>query len=164
MNNQIIGHIAGSSGSGKTYIGELIQQKFPSIIVKDLDDFNDEIQHSEKFKNMDDNLKIEYYKNKFKKLLNIFIIENPQKILFVGYNSNWNSWINIETNNKLFIKILTENIIKQKYDRDSQFKFISENDIMNWKKSINNDIIEYKQNNYKFMSSKKIYDFLLKII
>ena len=38
MKTIILGHIAGPTGSGKTTIGNAIKNKYPYILVKDLDD------------------------------------------------------------------------------------------------------------------------------
>ena len=39
---KIVCHIAGPSGSGKTTLLEKIHNQFPSIVTKDLDEFDDE--------------------------------------------------------------------------------------------------------------------------
>jgi hypothetical protein len=43
MKNNVIAHIAGPADSGKNYLGDIIKSKYSQILVKDLDDFNDEI-------------------------------------------------------------------------------------------------------------------------
>ena len=38
MNNNVIAHIAGPTGSGKTTLGGRLKDKYPFILVKDIDE------------------------------------------------------------------------------------------------------------------------------
>lgn len=159
-------HIAGSTGSGKTTLGEKIEKKFRKIIIKDLDDFNDLIQEKNEFKKLKTvkNKKIYWYK-KFKLLLNSFIKKFSNKIIiFVGYNSNWGAFVNIPSNNKYFIDLPISQIIQQKISRDKLKTKINTNKIVQWIKTIELDIKEYSSHKYKFLSSDNIYKKICDII
>lgn len=163
--NNVIAHIAGPSGSGKSTLGEIISNKFTNILVKDLDDFNDTIQHSNRFLNMDNDAKGQYYKVKFEKLMQKYIHKHKnQEIIFVGYNENWNNWIDIPADNLFFIDIPISKTIRQRYARNSKEADVSVTDIIDWIKVTEEDILNYRNHDYKFLSPEKILVTLSKII
>lgn len=136
--------------------------------VKDLDDFNDAIQEDTKFKNIGSfEHKEKYYGMEFKKMLSDFIISNKnKKIIFVGYNSNWNNWIDIPTSNKFFINLPIHQVIKQRYDREIKIKKkdVSLETIIKWIKNTEDDIKEYDDHGYQFMKPEEIYENISKLI
>ena len=162
-------HIAGTAGSGKTYIGELFKK---NINVIDIDDWMEE------FSNINKNTKklfISFIKNKINKLdnnkINLlvgyldcyigkkiifypliadykFFIKISPKQLYIQYNLRL---VNYICKNKEEIK---NNITK--YNFLPPFKTI--NDLIN---KYNNDINDYINNlDYKLYSSKKIINFI----
>jgi deoxyadenosine/deoxycytidine kinase len=83
--SKIIIHISGASGSGKTFLGNQLKEKFgKKIIVKDLDDLHDEfitIFYGHK--------KWTYINEKeYQNFIDTFIDKQKKPIVFVGLNEN----------------------------------------------------------------------------
>jgi adenylate kinase family enzyme len=163
--NRILAHVAGASGSGKTYLGTKIKEKY-SFIVKDLDDFNDEILTREEFILSKD--KDKYWGENFSKLLNEFISDTQNKfIIFVGYNSDYGNWIDVPTQNKYFIDLPTSKIVKRRYLREKQIKenyYVSSKELRWWIEQIQLDRKEYLKHNYQFLKPKIIYSKIVSLI
>ena len=132
VNNQygggknIIIHVSGFPGSGKTTLGEKIQQKFKNIIVYDTDGF---IQHHTKegkqLLELETNKKFKEYKilwkNTMKNKINEFISNYQNKIiLFVGSLDNFappNTIYNIKADYKFLLDIPLDELMKRYYLR-----------------------------------------------
>lgn len=79
INNKFIIHISGSSGVGKTTLGNKLQKKFGNkIIVKDTDDLINEFSNGN-YENFD--------AIKYQKFINNFINKQNVPIIFVGLNN-----------------------------------------------------------------------------
>jgi hypothetical protein len=82
MNNIII-HIAGPSGAGKTYMGNKLQNYFKDkIVVKDLEDLRQKFIEKYCPRNAKFNV------TKYQKYIDYFISKNKKPIIFVGLNDN----------------------------------------------------------------------------
>lgn len=131
MNEQIIIHISGFPGSGKTTLGESISKKFPKLIVYDTDLF---IQHhistgkqllqiekqiDLKRKTIGD-YKIAWF-NIIKKSIDEFIETHPNEtIVFVGSLDNWappNTIYDIKCSYKFVLDIPLDELMKRYYTR-----------------------------------------------
>jgi len=150
---KILAHIAGTSGSGKSYIGEKL--KLFGYKVKDLDDFSS----------------IKDYKKFIKKL------NDDSNMILVGYNDSHGKFLEIKTNNKFYIKEDINKIIERKLNRDMSYLFKNKkmiiNKIMNKNYKINFDYNDMKnyilkdddlyiyKNNYKPKTQKEILKFFL---
>lgn len=182
LNNQIGGgnliiHISGPQGAGKTTLGNKIKDKYgDNIYLKDLDDLYDEFIKQKKI-------------NDYQEFINIFIIENSDKPLILTglsaekckgeMNDEDNTFYKINTNYKYLIKINENNILKQRFFRqvsklndrkkdifdawlknnnDIQIKLFRYVDLIKWK---NNNIVcntIHKEHNYKLMNINDIYN------
>lgn len=140
-NDYIIGHIAGLAGSGKTHLGEKLQAKFPDIIVKDLDDFTDMFP-------MDESRPI-----KVKHAMLDFVNDNKGiPILFVGYNWEYDTFINIP-GNKYFITLNAEKLAEQRTERSIKMGLeINEDDCI--RKTDKAERLYYQKRGY----SLNVYD------
>ena len=177
-------HVAGPSGSGKTTIGLHVINKYPDILVKDLDDIHKDLPKifSIDFEKME---KKDFYEKYMELGINKYIDENKQKIiLFVGFNGtnyNWEGikYIDIPAKHKFYINIPENEILRRRFNR--QIDRYNENreyyfnktlkekplliDFTEWKEKINaNDILYYKNRNYLFFNNEKIISELDKII
>ena len=185
MTNNVIAHIAGPTGSGKTTLGNKLKDKFPYILVKDIDEI---------YRNLPATFLKEYIKSKNKKKfygkflklgLDKFISDNKNSlIIFVGFNGFSESFKNITyidtyAKNNFYIDISVEENLKRRFDRainnlnskrDLYFKKIKNIkpfniDFNRWTKKIeSNDISYYRKKKYKFLNDEKIYNEIKKII
>ena len=122
----IIIHISGFPGSGKTTLGDKIQQMFKNIIVYDTDEF---IQHhtkeGKKLLELEKNKKIKEYKtlwkNTIQNKINEFISKYQNKIIvFVGSLDNFapsNTIYNIKADYKFLLDIPLDELMKRYYLR-----------------------------------------------
>jgi uridine kinase len=187
----LIIHISGASGSGKTTLGNKIKEQFKSkIIVKDLDilrdEFIKEFYGNKKWTYIDENeyqLYIDSYINKQKKPI-IFVGLNDNTV----YGKNKNLYYNVHSQYNYYIDIDDMIIVKQKCIRllnDIQTDKMAMEDLVKNNKKFVKKITEaikiecstkqtIKQNNkwkkdyekqgYKFMSIKKIYNSIIKLL
>ena len=113
-NNKIIIHITGSSGAGKTTLGNMFKKYYGSkIIVKDIDELRDEFININK-KKFD-----KFDSNKYQEYIDNYILKNKNKIIiFVGLNImpwwNKNLYYNMHSTHNYYIDIDTETIVEQK--------------------------------------------------
>jgi len=183
-NNQIGGgkdnlivHISGPQGAGKTTLGNKIKEKYGDMIyLKDLDDLYDEFNHQ---KEIDD----------YQQFINIFIKKHSDKPLIITglsaerckgeMNDSDNTFYQIDTKHKYLIKIDEDDILKQRFYRQvSKLNDRKEIFFNNWLKD-NNSIQEkifrfvnltkwksnniacnaiHEEHNYKLMDKDKIYN------
>ena len=131
----VIGHLVGQAGSGKTYfIENTLLKKYPEIIAKDLDDFDDEADavvaggKGDKSWRMDmSNIDQELAKKHFdevQSLVNQFISENGDKKIFLAGMSVF-PWVQgnneLDIGNpelKVYLNIDPEVSAKRRIDRD----------------------------------------------
>lgn len=188
LNNQIGGgnliiHISGPQGAGKTTLGNKIKEKYDDTIhLKDLDDLYDEFTKQKKI-------------NDYQEFINIFIKENSDKPLILTglsaercigeMNDEDNTFYEINTDYKYLIKINENDILKQRFFRqvsklndrkkdifdawlknnnDIQIKLFRYVDLVKWK---NNNIVcntIHEEHNYKLMNINDIYNEMCDLI
>lgn len=164
-NKNIIIHISGASGVGKTTMGTQLKKKFgKNIVVKDTDDLMSEFISSigGKFINFDS--------IKYQNYIDNFINKQTKPIIFVGlynvdvtkepYNmrSTYNFYITLDKNiifiqrcNRLFKKYLLN---KDSNNFKSKLKNACDYDLI--MKQINEWDNYYKKYNFLFLSKEKI--------
>lgn len=185
----IIIHISGVSGAGKTTLGNKLKDKLGSkIVVKDLDDLRDEFVKNTY--NVNKSWTLE--ENKYQQYINDFIKSQNKPIIFVGLNDNplgqKKIYYNLHSNHKYFIDIDDMTAVKQKCLRllnDIQNDDGAINDLINnnkrfverFQKAIRIECGEketkkmnskwkkdYKKQGYKFMTGEDIYKTIVNIL
>jgi adenylate kinase family enzyme len=136
MNNNIIIHVSGYPGSGKTTLGEKLEKLYKNIIVYDTDGF---IQHHTKEgkqllkieKDILNNKKTnkdykDLWKKTIKNKIDKFISKyNTKIIVFVGSLDNFappNTIYNINANYKFVLDVPLNELMKRYYLRISQME------------------------------------------
>lgn len=106
----VIAHISGPSGSGKTTLGEKLQKIYPELLVKDLDEM-DEQAHNELFagkskKNFTDE-DIRTLAKRRQQLLDEYVKINKNKnIVLVGHHTEGDTVLDVHTKNKWMLNTL----------------------------------------------------------
>lgn len=188
MNKNIIIHISGYPGSGKTTLGEKLEKMFKNIIVYDTDGFiqhhNNEGKKLLELKNIKE-YKI-LWKNIMKNKINNFISQYNNKIIvFVGSLDNFapaNTIYKIKADYKFVLDIPLEELMKRYYLRiylmehkstgkqsKNYWKKLSEGiyningstDLINDHKKYN---IWHKKNNYIFLDDNQIINNIKEIV
>jgi uridine kinase len=90
LEGEVLAHIAGASGSGKTTLGHEIASSYSGIVVKDLDEFDDE---AEKILGYSDVRKKDYTDEMLsnlaktrQQLMDDFIKRSNKPMVFVGHH------------------------------------------------------------------------------
>ncbi len=102
----VIAHIGGASGSGKTYTLEQLKAKYPHLNTKDLDEFDEQAEkdlcynHIRK-KNYTDEM-LSALARKRQELMDDYINKNDN-IVLGGHHTEANHVLNIPTSNKLLL-------------------------------------------------------------
>jgi len=189
--DNIIIHISGFPGSGKTTLGEKIKKIFKNIIVYDTDGF---IQHhtleGKQLLKLESNKKFKEYKILWKKTIknkiNSFISKYKNKIIvFVGSLDNFapsNTIYNIKADYKFCLDVSLNELMKRYYLRiyymeQKSTKEQSENYWNNLSKEIyhingSDNMIKdhekynkwHKDNNYIFLNDRQIINEIKNII
>lgn len=115
----VIIHISGPSGAGKTTLGNQLKLHYGNrIVVKDIDDLRQEfIKHNYK------NAKVisKFDKNKYQKYIDNFVSKYKIPLVFVGLNTMpwWHKghYYNMHATHKYYIDIDTDLLFQQKCDR-----------------------------------------------
>jgi adenylate kinase family enzyme len=181
--NNLIIHISGPQGAGKTTLGNEIYKKYNNFIyVKDLDDLYDEFNHQQEIKN-------------YQIFINLFIKEHSDKPLIITglsaerckgeMDDEDDVFYKINTEYKYLIKIDEEDILKQRFFRQVS-KLNDRKDIFfnNWLKDNNGiqeklfryiNLTKWKSNNiacntihekhkYKLLDRNDIYNEVCNLI
>ena len=132
---QVLAHLVGQAGSGKTYfINNTLLKKYPEIAAKDLDDFDDEADSAMGLKDkswrasgdpkdIDQEIARKHF-GKVQELLNSFLSENKDKNVFLAGMSVF-PWVEGENELKLgdpkfkfYLDIEPETAAKRRISRD----------------------------------------------
>lgn len=181
--NNLIVHISGPQGAGKTTLGNKIYEKYNDLIyVKDLDNLYDEFNNQQEIKN-------------YQIFINLFIKKHSDKPLIITglsaerckgeMNDTDDVFYIIDTKYKYLIKIDETDILKQRFFRQvSKLNDRKEMFFDNWLKD-NNDtqeklfryvnLTKWKSNNvacnaihkkhkYKLLDKNEIYNKVCKLI
>ena len=188
MNNNVIAHIAGPTGSGKTTLGGRLKDKYPFILVKDIDEIYRDLPAIFRKAYIGSENKKDFYGKYLAKGINKFVSDNKNSlIIFVGFNGFNNSsesfkniqYIDINAKNNFYIDISVEENLKRRFNRavnnlNSKRDFYFDKiknvkpfniDFKRWTKKIkSNDVSYYKKNQYKFLANEQIYKQMKQII
>ena len=191
MNTKIIIHISGASGSGKTFLGNIIKEKLKNnCIIKDLDDLRDEFIN--KFYG---NKKWTYIdENEYQQYINDYINKQKKPIVFVGlndntiYGKNKKLYYNLHSQYNYYIEIDDMTIVKQKClrllnsiqnDKFAMNDLIKNNEmfIKNFSQAVKRECSaketiklntkwkkDYMKQGYKLMSRENIYTNVIKLL
>ena len=184
---KLVVHISGPSGSGKTTLGNKLKNTFGNkIVVKDIDDLRQEFitkyYYNRKWSTIN--------KNAYQKYIDDYVSKQKKHLIFVGLNNMpwWhkNHYYNMHSDYNYCIELDNKTIVKQKCKRfliqiaendmdymiNNNNKFIKnvsnaiaeECDLNKIIKMNNKWNIDYKKQNYKFLSSDNIFEKVKKII
>lgn len=180
--DNIIIHVAGSQGSGKSYMGDKLQLYFGDLIyVKDLD----ELSHEFMLKDL----------TNYQAFIDQFIIAHADRpIVFTGLDAEMclgsqkesdDKFYNLHANHKFFIDLADSDLLKQRFYRqiqklsdrkeyyfkewektpDSiQEKLVRFVDISAWKKNEKHCRDHYKNRRYDMMSYEHIFNKICDLI
>ena len=164
----IICHIAGPSGSGKTTLLKKINELFPTIITKDLDEFDDE---ASRVLGLDSTKKKEWDNDDFKKLAQLrqklmddFIAsQNNRPIVLGGFHTEDEFVLHIPTDSRFLLDVSAEESANRAYlrSRTEDAKFRRSIDDMSFDIAEAQKEIDFLvRNNYKKMSADEIMEFI----
>ncbi len=108
IESQVLAHISGSSGSGKTFLANKLQKVYPNIIFKDLDEFDDEATEILGFtikKNNYTDQMLETLAKKRQELMDDFIKQSNKPIIFVGHHTEGDYVLDIPTKNRFLLNV-----------------------------------------------------------
>lgn len=123
----LICHIAGPSGSGKTTLLHKLSQKYPSIITKDLDEFDDIASEtlgldSTHKKNWSENNFIDL-KNERQKLMDAFLREHSKdNVVLAGFHTEDHHVLHIPTDNIFLLDVSALVSAQRAFDRSQHEK------------------------------------------
>ncbi len=119
--SNIICHIAGASGSGKTTILEEINKLWPHIVAKDLDEFDDEACQILGFDGIPKknwpNERLRLLAEKRQEIMDKFIEEQTQPIVFAGHHWEDIHILHIPTEHKFMLDVDAETSAQRAYRR-----------------------------------------------
>ena len=165
-------HIAGTPGSGKSYIGNMFKKQ-KNIKVIDTDDWRDEFYSSKIIKNKKNYLK--FIDSKMSNILKNTVINYLLVGVLDDYIKNELVFPDIVVNKKFFLKISAKKLFmqrnirllnylcknKKKYEYDIQnLKIPDFRSLEEIKEEYAKDILLYKNHNYLLKSGDWIIDFV----
>jgi len=165
----VLAHIAGPSGSGKTTLGDRLSKQHPSLLVRDLDDFDDTA--SEKLfgdmrKRDYTDANIRTLAKERQRLMDSFIKKNKKKsIVFVGHHTEGDTVLDIPTNNRWMLHTSPQTSAYRAYLRSQNEKPDHRRtleELPKDRREARDTIKELKALNYTKMSPKKIESFIAK--
>jgi len=120
--NDLLCHIAGPSGSGKTTILKKIHERFPSVLTKDLDEFDEEA--SEQL-SLDSVRKKDWPDGSLRKLadlrqglLDAFLAKHiGEKIVLAGFHTEDSHVLRVPTENRFMLDTSAEASAQRAYER-----------------------------------------------
>lgn len=164
---QVLAHISGASGSGKTYLANELSKVYPSVIFKDLDEFDDEAVDILKYNNI---RKSQYTDDMLLKLANLrqklmdeFVAHHNKPIIFVGHHTEGEHVLNISTKNKFLLNVDAKTSAWQAYLRSQKedIKHRRTLEELPEDEKEAQEVINYLlKNGYKKLDSKEIKDWM----
>ena len=150
----LIIHISGSSGSGKTILGNKLKEQFKSkIVVEDLDDLRAKFvkKHYGGYDKIWSKKKFKWDKNAYQKWIYDFINKQKKTIIFVGLNAMpwWHKdfYYDLNSNYNFYIDISDDKIWEQRCMRfiNDDLKNVLKNVLKNIKKNENKTITDLQE-------------------
>lgn len=192
-NKNVVIHISGPSGAGKTTLGEKLKKEYgDKIVVKDIDDIRREFINHEYGPEGRIIGKID--KDKYQKWIDDFVFGQNKPLVLVGLNNMpwWHEdlYYDMHADYKFYIELDLETIFKQKCGRFLDDVFIGNksrliNDLLKDEENTMSGLTEalgvecgyketkklidmwnrdYAKQDYKFMPREKIFDEVSQII
>lgn len=161
----VICHIAGPSGAGKTTLGKLINEYIPNLKVVDTDEIDDKALARLAWKDRD-RQKFSYrdvkelYKVK-QQILDDYLSETKSPVVLVGLINEAGSSLKPRTNNRFLLKVTPQEAVRRAYSRaiklGEEESFDKNKKLFEAKK----DDRWYRLRSYKSMSNGDIIKFIL---
>ena len=124
LESEVLAHIAGASGSGKTTLGHKIASNYSGIVVKDLDEFDEE---AEEILGYSDVRKKDYtdemlskLAKKRQQLMDDFIKTSNKPIVFVGHHTEGDHVLYVPTKNKFLLNVDAKTSAWRAYQRSQK--------------------------------------------
>ena len=135
IKNNIVIHISGPSGVGKTTLGNKLKEKFGNkIVVKDLDDLRFEFVKDKygSYKKVWSTKDFVWDKKGYQKWIDDYIHSQTKPLIFVGLNHMpwWNKklYYKMHSDHDFYIKVSDEEIFKRKCSRFLNDVFVNHRD------------------------------------
>lgn len=166
LESVVLSHISGASGSGKTTLANQLSTKYPNIIFKDLDEFDDDATrllgyNIKKSEYTDEMLKTLF--DKRQELINEFIKQSKKPIIFVGHHTEGDYVLNIPTSNRFILDTDAKTSAWRAYLRsqkeDPKFRRKIE-ELLDDEQEAQEIINFLKKNGYKSMSQQDVFNWV----
>jgi adenylate kinase family enzyme len=166
--NVVLAHIAGASGSGKTTLGNKLANNYSGIIVKDLDEFDEDAEQKLGWSNI---RKKDYTDDMLSQLAKIrqqlmddFIKKSNKPIIFVGHHTEGDNVLYIPTKNKFLLNVDAKTSAWRGYQRsqkeDPKYRRTME-ELPEDEKEAQETIDWLLKNGYKFLSHDQILQWMM---
>jgi ABC-type oligopeptide transport system ATPase subunit len=124
LENDVLAHIAGASGSGKTTLGNKLASSYSGIIVKDLDEFDDEAERMLGWSNIrkkdyTDEMLLKLAKTR-QQLMDDFIKRSNKPMIFVGHHTEGDHVLHIPTKNRFLLNVDAKTSAWRGYQRSQK--------------------------------------------
>lgn len=165
---EVLAHIAGASGSGKTTLGRELASSHSSIIVKDLDEFDDEAENMLGYldvgkKDYTDEMLSQLAKLR-QHLMDDFIKRNNKPIVFVGHHTEGDHVLHVPTKNRFLLDVNAKTSAWRGYQRsqkeDSKYRRTLE-ELPQDEKEAQETIDWLLRNGYKLLSRNQILQWMM---
>lgn len=164
----VLCHIAGPSGSGKTTILTNISKLYPTIVTKDLDDFDDEASVILKLdstqKKYWDDQNLLYLAELRQKLMNEFLkTHKGYTVIFAGFHTEDKHVLHIPTQNKFLLDTDAKKSATRAFERSQSEKIEYRRKIEDLELDIQdaqNEIDFLTSQGYKKISNEEILKFI----
>ena len=168
--DNVLAHVAGPSGVGKTTMAQRLQNKYPDVIFKDVDDFHNLVMQKNKIlanRTSSDILRLyeqgtdltKIWVDGFSDELVKFIKKNKnKKIILFGYVDNFLGEVDIPAKHKFLLFTDIATVMKQRYFRNPA----PAEEILEWPEQIANDIVYYQKKGYETIRDSEPIEKLLK--
>lgn len=155
----LLAHVAGPSGVGKSHIGRTLTAKYRDIHILDLDILTDEI-----FDEFGDERAREIFPDEFKARIEEFLERSDVPVIFVGFEhfDNGKVFFDLPTKNKFVLLKSTSQIIRQRAARGDAGGNLNIDIICSWIDSTEEQYHFYNQHGYVGIYNYKPVEDLIK--